>query len=110
MSTRAPAGLKTAGRKLWKAMTSEFELGPHELLLLEESCHVVDACVELRELAEAAEGVEKRRTWAELRGQQAVLARLIAALRVPEPEEGPAKQPVGALAQLRANAAGRGVR
>lgn len=39
---RQPAGLKPLGRRLWKAITVEFELSDHELALLEESCHLRD--------------------------------------------------------------------
>ncbi|RBY83734.1 hypothetical protein DQ238_01255 [Geodermatophilus sp. TF02-6] len=103
MNERAPAGLKTSGRKLWTELTSTFDLDAHRLVLLREACRTLDACDVLHGLVEGAEGVEKRRILAELRGQRALFGRLVDQVM---PEDRPARRkpdPVdGKLAELRA--------
>ena len=87
---RAPEGARTAGKRLWKAVLSDFELAEHELALLRQAVRVADLCDQLQAVVEA-EGPVLRvdgqpRTHpavVELRQQRIVLARLVVALRVP---------------------------
>jgi hypothetical protein len=37
-----PAGLESAGKKLWRSVLSVYELAPHELLLLERAARCAD--------------------------------------------------------------------
>ena len=87
---RAPEGARTAGKRLWKAVLSDFELAEHEMALLRQAVRVADLCDQLQAVVEA-EGPMLRvdgtpRTHpavVELRQQRIVLARLVVALRVP---------------------------
>lgn len=89
--TRTPAGLAASGRKLWRAVSGEYELDVHEELLLMEACRVADRLDRL-----AAEAADNPVTVINMKGdrvahpsltesrQQAiVLSRLIASLRLP---------------------------
>ncbi len=42
MPTKAPDELKPAGRKLWRAVLRDFELGEHEKAVLLEAARTVD--------------------------------------------------------------------
>jgi hypothetical protein len=46
----APGGLDARGRKLWSEMIAERELGPADLVLLEEACRIADRLQVLDEL------------------------------------------------------------
>ena len=101
---RAPEGAGTAGKRLWKAVLSDFELAEHELVLLRQAVRVADLADQLQAVIEA-EGPVLRvdgqpRTHPaviELRQQRIVLARLVVALRVPlgdqEADTGSAGEP-----------------
>ncbi|GEL22758.1 hypothetical protein PSU4_17120 [Pseudonocardia sulfidoxydans NBRC 16205] len=88
MNVRAPAGLKTSGRALWKAVTSDFDLAEHERRLLVEACRCADQLDELAAIsaAEGSMGPDGRVHPAviEARQQRLTLARLVASLRVPD--------------------------
>jgi hypothetical protein len=43
-----PAGLESAGKKLWRSVLSVYELAPHELLLLERAARCADRLVKYR--------------------------------------------------------------
>ena len=108
-----PAGLASAGRRLWRSVLSDFELAEHERVLLREACRVADMCAGLADVV-AAEGVmattrlgeqKVHPAVVELRQQRIVLARLVVALRVPigDQEEVAARSTsadVGAAARL----------
>ena len=107
MTPRAPNGTKAPGRALWKAITEEFELGEHELVLLRQVVHTADLCADLQAIVDG-EGVLLDRAGApprphpaavELRMQRVLLARLIVALRVPLGDEDAA---AGGRTQVRA--------
>jgi hypothetical protein len=94
-SQSPPEGLLTEGRKLWSAVTVDYELDQHELALLVAACRTADR---LQDLAEALQGapltVENKRgdmivqpLLVEQRQQSLVLARLVASLRLPSGEE-----------------------
>ena len=101
MSTpRAPVSAGEAGRRLWRAVLSEFELGEHELALLRQTVRVADTCQALQAVVDAEGELSTSRlgetrahpALVELRQQQLLLARLIVALRVPmgdQEETGP---------------------
>lgn len=88
--TRAPQGLRKAGRKLWDSVAAEFEMAEHEAAQLEEACRVRDTIAALREQVEAdgmmitsSQGMRLHPAVTEIRGQQLALARLLATLGVP---------------------------
>ena len=89
-STRLPRGLSSGGRRLWTSVTSEYELEPHELLLLEQAARTAGLVEQLQtQLDEAAPllGAKLNPVVAELRQQRLVLARLLLALRMPVSDE-----------------------
>ena len=97
----APEGLGTEGRKIWAWVTDTWDLDPHEESLLRQACRTADLCERLE--AEVAAGKVVKQTpqgeranvaGVELRQQRLVLARLIAALRLPTglDESNPARQ------------------
>jgi len=98
---RLPAGLATAGKALWRAVTVEYEIDQHELLLLREACRCADRLDRLA--VEAAAGtvtVENHRgdqvahpAMVEARQQSLTLARLLASLRLPSGEETGERRP-----------------
>jgi hypothetical protein len=70
MAERAPRGLKSSGRKLWRDVTGRFELDTPELTVLTAACRTADLLDAL-----AADGtVDAMR---EHRQQAIVLSRLI---------------------------------
>lgn len=92
-----PAGLGEAGLDLWHAVVDRFEVEPHELRLLVETCRVADACAELQRAVDSAgllDG-EGRASAAlvELRQERVLLSRLLVSLRVPLSDEGAVKRP-----------------
>jgi len=93
-SRRAPAGLGAPGRKLWNAVTEEFELAEHEAAQLEESCRIRDTIAALRKqlkedgtMIPSSQGSRLHPAITEIRQQQLALARLLATLGVPGLEE-----------------------
>jgi hypothetical protein len=42
VGTRAPVGLGKAGRALWRQVSAEFGLAPHESAILVQVCRVID--------------------------------------------------------------------
>jgi hypothetical protein len=87
MSTRAPAGLKAAGRRLWRDVHEHLELDRHEDELLLQACRVADRLDALDSIL-TAEGMMRdgkpHPALVESRQQQVTFARLIATLRLPE--------------------------
>ncbi len=89
-----PRGTGEAGAALWRAATAEFELDQHELLLLRECVRTADLLDELEErikadgaVIESPHGTKAHPAAVEIRQQRVVLARLLAALRLPVGEE-----------------------
>lgn len=99
MTTRiapVPPGLQAPGRRLWRAVLTDFELDEHERLLLLEAARTVDVLERLNDEVLAAESltVTNRRgepvahpAAVEARQQRLALARLLASLRMPSGEE-----------------------
>lgn len=90
-----PKGLQSAGRRLWRAAVADYDLDQHELLLLVQACRTADV---LDRLAAESDGAPLTVTnhkgdevanplLTEARQQGIVLARLLAALRLPAGEE-----------------------
>jgi len=89
-NNRVPSGLKAGGKKLWKAVTEDFELGEHELSVLLEACRTVDALDALEKIVRSEgvthsspQGVRAHPALVEARQQRVTLAKLVASLRIP---------------------------
>jgi hypothetical protein len=78
-SRRAPRGLSPAGRRLWDAVTSDYELESHELLLLENAARTADLIADLQARIDADGPVlstgKTHPAVAEIRQQRITLAR-----------------------------------
>ncbi|MFB1428136.1 terminase [Micrococcus endophyticus] len=101
---RAPRGLKAGGKRLWRAVTEEFELGEHELSVLLQASRTVDALDELERIViaegvthDSPQGVRAHPALVEARQQRITLAKLVASLRIPLDDE----QSAGRLPQQR---------
>lgn len=87
----APRGSRTAGRKLWRSILSEYDLAQHEVEILARACRVADVCAELQAIVDRDGPMTTTRlgedkahpALVELRQQSITLTRLIVALRVP---------------------------
>ena len=82
----APAGIGPDGRRLWEAISREYELAEHELVLLRQAVRVADTCADLQALLDRDGlllGDRIHPASVELRQQRLLLGRLIVALRVP---------------------------
>lgn len=92
----APKGLGASGRALWIEVVSEFDPNEAERVQLRQACGVVDLCDSLAEIV-AKEGPTMTDPRSgnsvahpcviELRLQRLVLARLIAAMRIPDEDQ-----------------------
>ncbi|MDP9394869.1 MAG: terminase [Actinomycetota bacterium] len=86
----APRGTRAAGRRLWRAVLTDYELAEHELTLLRQAVHVADLCEQLQHRVDIDGpllGDRAHPALVELRQQRVLLARLIVALRVPLEED-----------------------
>src|SRR4051812_44043807 len=86
----AVKALGTTGRRLWQKVSTAYNLGEHERVVLLTACRTADLLDRLQAAIEATDLSD----WGSARGllgehrQQAVtLARLMAALRVPEDDD-----------------------
>jgi hypothetical protein len=87
-----PEWLGSSGARLWDVVTVEYTLEDHESVLLEQVCRAADVCDRLAAVVVAADALTTPEgrvmpELVELRQQQLLLARLLAALRVPLGEE-----------------------
>ncbi|WP_426226251.1 terminase [Pseudarthrobacter sp. DSP2-3-2b1] len=94
MEHKTPPGLKAGGRKLWRSLTADYELGEHELSILLEASRTVDALDELERIVReqgvtnvSPQGVRAHPALVEARQQRVTLAKLVASLRIPIEEE-----------------------
>jgi hypothetical protein len=82
-----PEGLRKGGRRLWTAVTAVYVLTEHEQALLKQACRTVYTLDGL-DLVVAAEGLlvdgRPHAAVVEARQQRIVLARMLAALRLPD--------------------------
>lgn len=92
---RPPTGTRAAGRRLWEAITGDYELDEHELALAVEAVRTVDLLAELDAavrkdgaLIDSPQGLKAHPAAVEARQQRIALARLLAALRMPAGEDG----------------------
>lgn len=89
-TTKTPAGLRAAGKRLWASVTDVYLLEEHEQRLLLEASRTVDLLDDLA-VAVARDGplLDGRAHPAvvEARQQRIALARLVAALRLPAGDE-----------------------
>ena len=82
----APEDTGPAGRRLWDALTREYELEEHELVLLRQAVRVANTCTDLQAMLDRDGLMLRDRIHpasVELRQQRLLLGRLIVALRVP---------------------------
>lgn len=91
----APAGLRAPGLALWSSVVDEYELEEHERALLVEAVRTADLLHDLDEIVrregpmvQGPQGRIAHPAAKEARAQRIVLARLLAALRLPAGEEG----------------------
>jgi hypothetical protein len=87
---RPPKGLQAPGRRLYREITSRFILDAAESAILVQACRTADSLEDLQRALDAA-GVTDAKgrphpVLGELRQQRLVLARLVAALRIPDEE------------------------
>jgi hypothetical protein len=112
---KAPAGLDARGRKLWREITSGYDLDdkPAEIVLLEEACRIADRLERLDEILRGdaevwtrirlprEDGDEQPLTLiidgalSEARQQANILKQLVAALRLPDEATGKRPQQRG---------------
>lgn len=92
--TTTPPGLSAAGKRLWLAVLSVYELDEHERGLLLVMCRTADRLDELdrevrREgvMVDSPQGRKANPALVEQRQQAIAYARLTAALRLPEGDE-----------------------
>ena len=91
----SPAGLHTAGKRLWQSVVTEYDLDVHEEALLLQASRVLDRLDAMaEELVGASLTAENRRgdlvphpLLTESRQQAINLSRLLASLRLPSGEE-----------------------
>lgn len=87
---KPPPGTRAAGRKLWESVLADFELDRHELVLLVEAVRAVDELDQLHAVVQAEgtmvstpAGPKVHPALIEARQLRLVLARILAALRLP---------------------------
>lgn len=107
----SPPGTGASGRKLWQATLKSWTLDEHEMALLREAVRTVDTLDRLAaivaeegEVIEAKTGRKVHPALVEARQLKIALARLLAALRLPDGVEGDESQ--GRRSQRRVGARG----
>jgi hypothetical protein len=108
----APEGIGPAGRRLWEAISREYELAEHELVLLRQAVRVADTCTDLQAMLDRDGLLVRNRIHpasVELRQQRLLLGRLIVALRVPSGDTGDEDAPRAQYRGLRGPYAPRGL-
>jgi len=90
----APPGAGAAGKRLWVSIVGAYELEEHELAQLIEVVRTVDVLAELDKAVQrdgvvvpSPQGERAHPALVEARQQRLVLARLLAALRLPAGDE-----------------------
>lgn len=81
-----PDGLGPRGMRLWNEITTEHELDPVQVVLLEECCRSSDRLDELNGAIQGEDvvGLVQEKVLAEARQQQNVLKQLLVSLRLPD--------------------------
>lgn len=95
-NVRTPTKLGRKARRTWLAMIDEYDLGPHELRILEDACREIDLIDRMEaELQDPDFELVVRGSMGqpvsspivqEIRQHRAVIARLFQALKLPEAE------------------------
>jgi hypothetical protein len=111
---RAPAGLRAAGRRLWRDLQGAYDFSecPERVILLEQACRTADLVARLQKVVDEADDLRTRGSQgqqvaipevAELRQHRAQLAALVKSLALPDEDEG---QPLtkSQLGRMAANA------
>jgi hypothetical protein len=98
MKEQSP-GFGPSGDRLWSKLTAEFEFEEHELALLREACRTVDLLDDLAAVVAAdgaiiaaKDGPRAHPAVVESRQLKIALARILAALRLPDGEAGDESQ------------------
>jgi hypothetical protein len=89
----APPGLAEDGKRLWSAVVDEFELGEHELQILEQAAHCSDSLTALNDAL--VDDPANLKLLGERRQQQITFARLLVATGIPfgvEDDDAPKQQ------------------
>jgi hypothetical protein len=88
--SRCPVGLRTGGKRLWRQVTDEFELGEHETAVLLQACRVADLLDRLQDVIDTSDvvvsspqGVKTHPAVVEFRQQALTLAKCMTSLRIP---------------------------
>lgn len=88
--TSRPRGLNAPGRKLWDAVTGEYELSGDDLAVLEEAARTRDLIADLRAkvtenglIVPSSQGDRVNPAIVEARQQALLFSRLVAALKLP---------------------------
>jgi len=96
---KPPSGTRASGRRLWASIVAVYELEEHELALLREAVRTVDTLDRLDAVVRAdggmidtPSGVKVHPGLVEARQLRIALARLLAALRLPDGEVGAESQ------------------
>ncbi|WP_411733479.1 terminase [Paeniglutamicibacter sp.] len=91
---RMPPNLNAGGKKMWRSVVEDYDLGPHELTLLLQVVRAVDALDALESVVRAEgvtvttpQGVKAHPALVESRMQAITLAKLVASLRLPLEED-----------------------
>lgn len=91
---QTPRGLKSGGKRLWKQVQDDFELGTHEESVLLQACRIADVLDGLQSVIDrepvivvSPQGTKTNPAIVEFRQQALTLARLMASLRIPLGEE-----------------------
>ena len=94
-----PKGTGANGRRLWQSIVSAYELDEHETALLREAVRTIDRLDELHAVVDAEGlmvegryGPKVHPAMVEARQLKIALARLLAALRLPDGENGDESQ------------------
>lgn len=94
-TSKPPTGTKAAGSRLWKSVADVYDLDEHETAVLRSAVATVDLIDVLQAeivargaVVESPQGCKANPAVVEIRQQRLVLARLIAALRLPQGEAG----------------------
>jgi phage terminase small subunit len=88
----APKGLQLVGKRMWKRVVSAYKLRPDEVFVLESACRTADWIAKLEAAMEGQPLVVKgsmgqdreHPLLSEARQQRALLARLLAQLKLPD--------------------------
>lgn len=105
---RAPTGLSTRGRQLWKELHAVYDFAdaPEKTAILEEACRTADVVKRLQAIVDAADEIRVRGSQGqpvampelqELRQYRALLVQLLKALGCPDDDEQLSRSELGKL-------------